>query len=1017
MKRHFLLLLLLAVCVRGETKAIEFAVSSPGFVSLAVYDRDGRMVRPLITGKHHKAGAYQVEWDGLDSQGRAVKPGAYEWRLLINPGFRARYITTVGINPGWTKGNSKHSPWVGNHDQPKIVECDGRGDVFFASSMGENVDTILKQSEDGKTLRWSQIEPAQAGRPRVQDLAVDQRCLLVLFNDGSVVALNKSTGAISWARKVVASRAVQLFPDRSEQKGGLGRIAIAAGAKFFVAAAERADQVRACSYSMKSGRISAVKTLKAFQLKNPLDVATAAGDSFFVLTGDGVYAVKDLSAQPRKIISLDARLKAPYRLAFDGVNNNLLIAQNSNNSPFRSDQAGAVHNVLRYSESGKFRKAYGPKTGRRFQGKYDGNEFSYIEDIAADSKGGFVVCEGYPRRYARFSADGKLMAEWFGGMSYFTNIALDPKDPTVGICQMDLANLGRVKLDPKKGTWKFTHIYAMPKGYGTFHHRQHGLFPGFIELTQIRHFNGRRYLVSPGRRGFHLFLIDDEQSVLKPLACIVSGHHLVTRSKKHIPDTLLAALQRYAGGRNKKLYGGKVYWADRNEDGEFQADEISAGGVPFNISRQSLDAEMNLRWTQLSSKSAALYVAKNLQPGAVVPQWDLAAATKTTLELPPESRSWEACSMTSFQIDGDGSIYGLVRANAHPQDDRQGTGWPTGQSGTSRVLKWNKDGKLFAVTGQHALFLASMRSVEQRAREKGKFAEPMQCSALLGDYVIFQDRTPPIFHAYTKDGLFAGNLFETKVEDSLPYSVYYSFTRHKGPNLGDVQVSNVIGIDGKRAIVSLSGKNSSPVYQVQLPRLIRKRGTLRLATSSSGAVLQGKGLQAEYYGTNNLSGTPVLKRVDRQLRFGTWYGDHLQNLGYTWGWQEQKRRGKVKQVKLPFDPKNFSCRWSGSLEPRFSEDYRFYVVVSGDSRKKTGDRIRLWVDGKLLIDRWDEIKLAAVDRRSRYIFGKSVKLQAGKRVAIKIEYAAAGADSHIHLNWQSKSQGPQHVPSRSLYPR
>src|SRR5262249_20376295 len=41
---------------------------------------------------------------------------------------------------------------------------------------------------------------------------------------------------------------------------------------------------------------------------------------------------------------------------------------------------------------------------------------------------------------------------------------------------------------------------------------------------------------------------------------------------------------------------------------------------------------------------------------------------------------------------------------------------------------------------------------------------------------------------------------------------------------------------------------------------------------------------------------------------------------------------------------NFSVRWTGQVQPQFTEDYTFYV--------NSDDGVRLWVDGRLIIDNW-----------------------------------------------------------------
>ena len=49
---------------------------SPSFISLCVYDVDGRLVRTLLSG-HQEAGERTVTWDGDDDRGGRVASGLY----------------------------------------------------------------------------------------------------------------------------------------------------------------------------------------------------------------------------------------------------------------------------------------------------------------------------------------------------------------------------------------------------------------------------------------------------------------------------------------------------------------------------------------------------------------------------------------------------------------------------------------------------------------------------------------------------------------------------------------------------------------------------------------------------------------------------------------------------------------------------------------------------------------------------------------------------------------------------
>ena len=60
--------------------AIRYSLAGPSRVTLAIYDVLGRRVRTLVD-QSQAAGRYQVEWNGLDDQGRSVASGTYLYRL------------------------------------------------------------------------------------------------------------------------------------------------------------------------------------------------------------------------------------------------------------------------------------------------------------------------------------------------------------------------------------------------------------------------------------------------------------------------------------------------------------------------------------------------------------------------------------------------------------------------------------------------------------------------------------------------------------------------------------------------------------------------------------------------------------------------------------------------------------------------------------------------------------------------------------------------------------------------
>jgi hypothetical protein len=65
---------------KDET-SISFSLPHDGFVSLSIYDINGRIVRHLAD-TFYLSGTYSLTWDGDDSQGTRVNPGIYLCRII-----------------------------------------------------------------------------------------------------------------------------------------------------------------------------------------------------------------------------------------------------------------------------------------------------------------------------------------------------------------------------------------------------------------------------------------------------------------------------------------------------------------------------------------------------------------------------------------------------------------------------------------------------------------------------------------------------------------------------------------------------------------------------------------------------------------------------------------------------------------------------------------------------------------------------------------------------------------------
>lgn len=100
-----------------------------------------------------------------------------------------------------------------------------------------------------------------------------------------------------------------------------------------------------------------------------------------------------------------------------------------------------------------------------------------------------------------------------------------------------------------------------------------------------------------------------------------------------------------------------------------------------------------------------------------------------------------------------------------------------------------------------------------------------------------------------------------------------------------------------------------------------------------------------------------------------------------------------------FGNNTFSVRWTGEIEPLYSETYTF--------RTLSDDGIRLWVDDSLIINQWN-------DHSATYHTG-TIVLESGILYDIRIEFYENGGDAVAQLAWSSKSQALEVVPQLQLY--
>lgn len=143
----------------------------------------------------------------------------------------------------------------------------------------------------------------------------------------------------------------------------------------------------------------------------------------------------------------------------------------------------------------------------------------------------------------------------------------------------------------------------------------------------------------------------------------------------------------------------------------------------------------------------------------------------------------------------------------------------------------------------------------------------------------------------------------------------------------------------------------------------------------------GEGLEAAYYLPYGEPGTwEGMYQIDPQINFD-------------WG-------GGSPDPTNPAAPNDhFNAAWVGMVEPQFDAEYTFYT--------DSDDFARVWVNGELVVNNWRAMAIG-------WAAGK-IKLKAGERYPILVEYMEWDGNAKMSLHWASTQLKREIVPQCRLF--
>ncbi|MEM1223749.1 MAG: PA14 domain-containing protein, partial [Verrucomicrobiota bacterium] len=931
---------------------IEFSTQTQGQVSAAVYNEAGRLIRTLLRGKVLEAGNHTVLWDGFDRDGDAVGPGDYTFKVLRSDGLKSEFVTNLGINPD----SSSYDTWVGNHEGgASSVAVDASG-VYIAAEITETAPVLIKQSLDGKTRFWSK-ERIDVTNGRFQggaSLAADGNGrVYMLQQNGYLQVIDAATGNLIASWDILPS---------SVNRGNelflyMHEIDALAGADM-----EASGDTIVVSFK-SSNLVAWINPSNGgfetqFSVDAPRGVAITADEEALVLSGDALYGLRP--GQSRTLIS--SGLSEAQRITYDASSDTLLITFGIKGAQ-----------VKRYSMAGTLIETYG-KAGGRVSGPYIAEDFYSVRDISADGTGGFFVTEpeAQPRRIARFNAAGLLIDEWYGGQNYYAWAEPDPRIP--GSAWM-FTNEGFVhaNINLDSGVWEVVGAWMLED-----------LADGLIKAIAGHH--GRWRVLYNG---------DDCYLVSELIPQVLSYKNGVLKAVS-ISSNDAEQLEKAVTMTGESSSPDSFRWLDQNGDGRPQKSEFTFskyGEVPTGTHIQS-----DFSYLGYDRQNDAVGLLRSeVQWSDLGPYYPIGRETDFDQEI-ASTPTQERASSRGINVfaSKDGDFYTHYNLSV----ENHGVYWPTHWASISRFVKWDENGNEMWSVGRHAYHggLAGTHSTTYVKTPPGQFHVLARVIGEVGNNVVLADRVESMGMVWSKDGLLVGSLFDRRADDGLPEEVYSwyltSDSKQAITTTDNASGGSIIEYEDGTVLWFTQGRNSVPVYKVSgWEDMDRDEASFKLSSKASLPEAKGTGLVARYF-KGNIDSTPDVKVTDSQV----WHGiDGLDDVidgadGPVYDWSN----GPAGLGQSS----GFTARWKGEVEVPLTEEFIFSLYARGG--------VRLWIDGQQVIYSWNEI----TDK----VESLPIKLEAGKRYALQLDFITTQSDPALSLNWESLSLDRHRIPSKYLYP-
>jgi len=198
--------------------------------------------------------------------------------------------------------------------------------------------------------------------------------------------------------------------------------------------------------------------------------------------------------------------------------------------------------------------------------------------------------------------------------------------------------------------------------------------------------------------------------------------------------------------------------------------------------------------------------------------------------------------------------------------------------------------------------------------------------------------------------------------------------------------TNIPGATASSFVTNNVQVANAGAYSVAITDTLTQSVSSAVAVLTVGAAGTGDGLLGEYYNLptfagnppNPFTGPPVFTRIDPTVDFNFGVGSPDGSVAVDY----------------------FTARWSGKLQPFYSQTYNFYA--------SSDDGSRVWVNGSLVVTNW--FTQGPTERS-----GPGIALTANQKYDIVMEFYEQAGGALASLSWASPAQTKGIIPQSQLY--